>query len=76
MKINLANFIIPKTTSRDTALKSELEFPGSTLQITKNKPRCRTNFTSIVADCNLYIFGGISDKSLNDMWILDLRILD
>ena len=55
------------------SMLSNLELQGEYLSLQKNKPNARAMSAVFKAHNRLYMFGGLSNKKLEDFWVCDLK---
>lgn len=61
---------------RPQNLQNVLEFHGEYISHQTNKPKARSFTTMREIKESLYIFGGMSDVKLNDIWVCDVKSKD
>ena len=69
---NLPNELFHKDYSRDILL-SNIELQGYFLSHQKNRPKGRTQATTILIHNKIYLFGGLSCQGLDDLWRYDIK---
>ena len=60
-----------KNISREQVFNSGLEFKGKTINHLKFKLKSRAQASMTLFESKLYIFGGINNSSLGDLWVND-----
>jgi hypothetical protein len=46
---------------------------GINLNNVKNKPKARKKTTIVINKDKMWMFGGLSNEKLNDLWMIDLN---
>jgi hypothetical protein len=64
--------VINKNFSREQVLNSGIELKGTLYDKVKNKPKARAQASLTLFDSKLYLFGGVNNSAMNDLWLCDI----
>lgn len=62
-----------KNISRDQILTSGIELKCTQIDKVKNKPKARAQATLTLYENKIFVFGGINNISLGDLWVNDIN---
>ena len=66
----------PKLISREQILRQDIDFISVVIGDPKNRPSARSLFSLTIDGDYIYMFGGISGKSIYQIWVCDIKSIN